>query len=115
MATQAGAGAANPMRDHRSPNCCQHVFTSSCPVGCLRAVLCTATFHALVRAERAPFSRPATVGQVLGLLREGRLGLAVGLGPRRMGEIRAGLVLAGLDITGCTPSPNQSPKRADTQ
>jgi hypothetical protein len=44
---------------------------------------------------------------VLDLLREGQLGLAAGLGPRRMGEIQAGLVLAGLDITDCTPPANR--------
>jgi hypothetical protein len=106
MATHTGAGDTNPMRDHWPSDCCQHVFTSSCPVDCLRAVLCTATLHALIRAERAPFSSPATVGHVLDLLREERLGLAAGLGPRRIGEIRAGLVLAGLDITGCAPPAN---------
>jgi hypothetical protein len=90
-------------RDHLPANCCCHVFTTACPVDCLQVVLSTVTFHTLARAERAPFDPPATVGQVLELLRAGRLGLALGLGPRRLGEIRAGLVLAGLVLTEDTP------------
>jgi hypothetical protein len=91
------------------------VFAAACPVDCLEVVLSTVTFHTLARAERAPFDPPVTVGQVLELLRAGRLGLAFGLGPRRLGEIRAGLVLAGLvlsedppSITGRPPTPDSS-------
>jgi hypothetical protein len=86
------------MSGHLPADCCRHVFTDACPVECLRAVLGTATFHALARAESAPFSPPATAGQVLELWRAGRLGLAAGLGPRRLGEIHAGLVLAGFSL-----------------
>jgi hypothetical protein len=70
--------------------------------------LSTATFHALARAEAAPFDRPATVGQVLDLLRAGQLRKAAGLGRRRLGEIEAGLVLAGLVISATPPSPPQT-------
>jgi hypothetical protein len=96
--------AQNPAGDHLPAHCCCHVFTATCPVDCLHVVLATATFHALARAERAPFDPPTTVGQVLELLRAGRLGLAFGLGPRRLGEIRAGLVLAGLVLSEDAPS-----------
>jgi len=102
---------------HLPARCCRHVFSAACPVDCLEVVLSTATFHTLARAERAPFDPPTTVGPVLELLRAGRLGLAFGLGPRRLGEIRAGLVLAGLVLpqeppTGGWPSAPDSPARS---
>jgi hypothetical protein len=107
------------MTDHLPAHCCCHVFTRGCPVDCLQVVLSTATFHALARAERAPFARPATVGQVLDLWLTGRLRLAAGLGPRRLGEIEAGLVLAGFALTianpsaqGLPPAPNSGPARS---
>lgn len=97
------------MSDHPPAHCCRHVFTPACPIDCLRMVLSTATFHALARAEQAPFDPPATAGQVLHLWHTGRLGLAFGLGPRRLGEITAGLVLAGFDLDDATgPAPGQS-------
>jgi hypothetical protein len=65
-----------------------------------------ATFNTLARAERAPFGPPATVGQVIELLRQKRLSQAAGLGPRRLGEIQAGLVLAGLVISEATQPGN---------
>jgi hypothetical protein len=85
------------------------VFTAACPVDCLAAVLSTATFHTLVRAEDAPFEPPGTVGQVVELLRAGRLGQVFGLGPRRLGEIQAGLVLAGLVVSDVTSSAEGVP------
>jgi hypothetical protein len=96
------------MKDHFLAHCCCHVVTRDCPVDCLRAVLGTATFHFLARAEHAPFPAPVTVGQVLELWRTGHLGLAAGLGPRRLGEIEAGLVLVGLPLTDARP-PAQGP------
>ncbi len=100
-----------PMSDHLPAHCCCHVFSSASPIDCLQVVLGTATFHTLARAERAPFDPPATVGQVLELLRAGRLGQAAGLGPRRLGEIQAGLVLAGLVVSDVTP-PAKGPPHA---
>jgi len=94
------------MNDHVPAHCCRHVFTPACPIDCLQAVLSMATFNTLARAERAPFGPPATVGQVIELVRQKRLGQAAGLGPRRMGEIQAGLVLAGLVIGDVTPPEN---------
>jgi hypothetical protein len=99
-----------PPGEHLPASCCCHVFTPACPVDCLAAVLSTVTFHTLARAERAPFDSPATVGQVLELLRAGRLGLAFGLGPRRLGEIQAGLVLAGLVLDATPPRAGRPPK-----
>jgi hypothetical protein len=98
-----------PLGEHLPTCCCRHVFTPACPVDCLAAVLSTVTFHTLARAERAPFDPPATVGQVLELLRADRLGLAFGLGPRRLGEIRAGLVLAGLVLDATPPGAGRPP------
>lgn len=97
--------------DHVPAHCCRHVFTPACPIDCLQVVLGTATFHALARAERAPFNPPATVGHVLELLRAGQLGLAAGLGPRCIGELQAGLVLAGLVISDATPAAKARPSR----
>ena len=86
------------MSDHIPARCCRHVFTPACPIDCLQAVLTMATFNTLARAETPLFDLPATVGQVIALLRQKRLSQAAGLGPRRLGEIQAGLVLAGLVI-----------------
>jgi len=102
------------MTGHLSADCCCHVFTRTCPVDCLRVVLGTATFHALARAECASFSPPATVGQVLDLWRAGRLGLAAGLGPRRLGEIEAGLVLAGFALRDDAESAQDPPPSRGT-
>ena len=97
---------------HLPPHCCRHMFTAACPIDCLRVILSTATFHALARAERAPFDPPATIGQVAELLRADQLGLAAGVGPRRLGEIRAGLVLAGIVVSDVIPPARDTP---DTQ
>src|SRR5436309_8073 len=102
-----------PRRDHLPARCCCHVLTAACPVDCLEVVLSTATFHTLVRAYNAPFDPPATVGQVLELLRARRLGQAFGIGPRRLGEIRAALVLAGLVVGEDTPATPGQPPRPD--
>ena len=82
---------------HAAVGCCSHALTGACPVDCLRAILCTATFHVLARAEHAPFDPPVTVGQVADLWRVGRLGMIAGLGRRRLGEIETALVVAGFD------------------
>jgi hypothetical protein len=97
-------------REHLPADCCCHVFTRACPVDCLEAVLGSAAFHALVRAEPAPVPSPATVGQVIDLLQAGQLGQLAGIGPRRLGEIKAGLVLAGLTVTGAPPPPRGWPR-----
>ena len=73
-----------------------HVITPECPVDCLKAVLSRMTFSVLARAYEAPFDPPQTVGDVLKLHQEHRLGQISGLGRRRTGEIEVGLVFAGL-------------------
>jgi hypothetical protein len=89
---------------HASPQGrCSHVLTAACPVDCLRAVLCTATFHVLARAEGAPFGPPTTVGQAVDLWRAGRLGLIAGLGRRRLGEIDVAFVVAGFACRDVQP------------
>lgn len=103
-----------PASGHPSARCCRHVFSPACPVDCLEVVLSTATFHTLARAERAPFDPPATVGQVLELLRAGRLGQVFGLGPRRLGEIQAGIVLAGLALSEDGPPAAGRPPKPDS-
>jgi anti-sigma regulatory factor (Ser/Thr protein kinase) len=100
---------------HPAARCCCHVFTPACPVDCLAVVLSTATFHALVRAERAPFAPPSTVGQVLELRRAGQLGQAAGLGRRRLGEIDAALVLSGLALGDAVRSGRRLPVAAARQ
>jgi hypothetical protein len=72
-----------------------HVITPECPVDCLQVVLSRTAFSFLARAYDAPFDPPQTVGDVLKLRREQRLGQISGLGRRRIGEIEVGLIFAG--------------------
>jgi hypothetical protein len=69
------------------------------------------TLNPLARAYDAPFDPPRTVGDVIGLYRGGQLREIHGLGHRRILEIAAALVLAGLDLTGDTPSPQAARER----
>jgi len=84
--------------------------TLDCPVDCLRTVLSLGSWNPLARAADAPFSPPRTVGDVVGLCTGGRLREISGLGRRRTSEIRAALVLAGLDITGQAQRPDVAPE-----
>jgi len=84
------------MSDHLPATCCCHTFTPGCPIDCLQTVLSRAAFNTLARGYVAPRGRSATVGDVMTLCRQGQLTNVQGLGPRRIGEIEAGLVLAGL-------------------
>ena len=74
--------------------------TRRCPVECLLTVLSLNSFNRLARADDAPFDEPCTVGDVMELYARGQLRKIRGLGPRRISEIEAALVLAGLDLTG---------------
>jgi hypothetical protein len=79
--------------------------TASCPVECLLTVLSLYSFNPLARADGAPFGEPCTVGDVIDLYARRQLGEIRGLGPRRVSEIEAALVLAGLDLTGQQERP----------
>jgi hypothetical protein len=79
-----------------------------CPVDCLGAVLSGRVLNRLARADGrgvpvVPGGPPATVGDVVRLYREGRLGQIAGLGARSISEIEAGLVLTGLVLAGGDP------------
>lgn len=91
------------MIDHLPTTCCCRTFTPACPIDCLQTIMSKAAFNPLARADGAPFDPRTTVGQVVELLRQGRLGQAAWLGPRRLGETEAGLVLAELAISNGTP------------
>src|SRR5215469_9191740 len=82
-----------------------------CPVDCLRPVLPLQTLNPLARAYEAPFDPPRTVGDVIGLYQAGQLGEIPGLGDRRILEIAAALVFAGLDITGHEREPLDAGER----
>ena len=73
-------------------------ITPDCPIDCLGTVLSRAAFNLLARAYDAPFDPPSTVGDVIALHQQHRLGEIGGLGPRRIGEIEASLTYAGLVI-----------------
>jgi len=80
-----------------------------CPVDCLRTVISGRVLNRLARADGrgvpvAPCGPPATVGEVVRLYRQGRLGEIAGLGARSITEIEAGLVFAGLLLDGSTPA-----------
>jgi hypothetical protein len=79
--------------------------TAGCPVECLLTVLSLYSFNPLARADGAPFGEPCTVGEVVALYARRRLSEIRGLGPRRISEIEAALVLAGLDLTGQRERP----------
>lgn len=78
---------------HRRP------IQPDCPVDCLQAVLSRKSLNPLIRADSALFDPPRTVGDVLRLCQQHKLGQIRGLGRRRISEIEAAIVLAGLDIT----------------
>ena len=79
--------------------------TPDCPVECLLTVLSPATLNVLARAYDAPFGEPCTVGDVVDLYARRQLREIGGLGRRRLSEIEAALVFAGLCLTG----PRQRP------
>jgi hypothetical protein len=74
--------------------------TRDCPVECLLTVLSRNSFNPLTRAYDAPFPEPRTVGDVIDLYTRSQLRKIRGLGPRRVSEIEAALVLAGLNLVG---------------
>jgi hypothetical protein len=89
----------NGMIPHHGP------VSPGCPVQCLLTVLSLSTFNPLTRAYDAPFSEPRTVGDVMDLYARRQLRKIRGIGPRRVSEIEAALVLAGLNIGQCQQPP----------
>ena len=92
-----------------SPGAVPHhgAVSLDCPVDCLKTVLSLMSLHPLARAYDAPFNAPRTVGDVVTLYADGQLRKIRGLGRRRISEIEAALVLAGLDITASPPPHGQ--------
>jgi hypothetical protein len=81
-----------------------------CPVECLLTVLSLTSFNPLARADDAPSGPPRTVGDVIELYNRRQLRQIRGLGRRRLSEIEAALVFAGLDLTGHQQRP-AAPRR----
>ena len=79
--------------------------TPDCPVECLLTVLSLKSFNPLTRAYDAPFAEPRTVGDVMDLYTRRQLRKIRGIGPRRVSEIEAALVLAGLNLAGHQQRP----------
>jgi hypothetical protein len=79
--------------------------TPDCPVECLLTVLSLNSFNPLARAYDAPFGEPRTVGDVVDLYFRRQLREIRGLGSRRVSEIEAALVLAGLNLAGHQQRP----------
>ena len=79
--------------------------TPDCPVECLLTVLSLNSFNPLARAYDAPFDEPRTVADVMDLYTRRQLRKIRGLGPRRVSEIEAALVLAGLNLAGHQQRP----------
>jgi hypothetical protein len=73
-------------------------ITLECPAICLASVISLMALNRLLNGSSYD-QHPETVRDVLAICREGRLGYYRGMGPRRSSEIRAGLVLAGFDIS----------------
>jgi superfamily II DNA or RNA helicase len=68
-------------------------------------VLSLRTVNLLARAYDAPFEPPSTVGDVIGLHARRQLAEIPGLGRRRLSEIEAAIVFAGLDLTVYSSAP----------
>jgi len=88
------------------------LVSAGCPVECLLAVLSVASFNPLARAYDAPFDPPRTVCDVVDLYDRRMLRQIRGLGPRKISEIEAALVFAGLDITGHQQAPGHKERPA---
>lgn len=91
--------ARNGMVPHHGP------VTPRCPIECLLTVLSLNSFNPLARAYDAPFAEPRSVADVVDLYARGQLRKIRGIGPRRVSEIEAALVLAGLNLAGSRHRP----------
>jgi hypothetical protein len=92
----------------------EHQITPDCPIDCLRAVLSRRAFNRLARAYQAPFDPPATVADVIHLLRGRQLDDIYGLGLRHIGEITVALVFAGL-LSDEVASPGEDHGKATAE
>jgi hypothetical protein len=81
-----------------------------CPVDCLQPYLSLKTLNPLARAYDAPFDQLRTIGDVIELYRADQLREIRGLGQRRISEIAAALVFAGLDITPDSQPSTERPR-----
>jgi hypothetical protein len=70
-------------------------------------VLSLNSFNPLTRAYDAPFAEPRTVGDVMDLYTRRQLRKIRGVGPRRVSEIEAALVLAALVLAGLNLAGHQ--------
>jgi hypothetical protein len=117
-ARDATATAGGPGRAELPAGACPRAVPDhgpvdpDCPIDCLRPVLHLQTLNPLARAYDAPFDPPRTVGDVIGLYGAGQLREIRGLGQRRILEIGAALVLAGLDIAQERPPQEAREHRA---
>jgi hypothetical protein len=86
--------------------CRRHPVTADCPVDCLAPLLGSRVWGRLARADGrdgepvASCGVPVTVGDVVRLHRQGRLGEIWGLGPLSVREIGLALVSHGLVVNG---------------
>lgn len=89
-------------RPAHSPACHRHPVTADCPVDSLAPLLPSRVLGRLARADGrggdlvASCGAPTTVGDVVRLYRQGRLGEIGGLGPLSIREIGLALVSHGL-------------------
>ena len=86
-----------------SPACARHVVTADCPLDCLGSLLTSRVLRRLTWADGrhgqrvvASCGAPGTVGDVVRLYRQGRLGEIAGLGTLSIREIGQALVSHGL-------------------
>jgi hypothetical protein len=83
-----------------------HTISPGCSVNCLRSLLSAQSVNPL-RYNTGT----ATVADVARLCRQHQLGDIRNLGPRRISEIRAVLILAGFDMTDAAPRPGRPAAR----
>src|SRR5215510_1802803 len=80
-------------------------ITGQCPLGCLFYRLSGGAYRALEAELPRLLGRPGTVGDVATLHRQRRLRHIRHIGPRRLGEIEALLVVYGFSIAPDDPPP----------
>lgn len=87
-------------------------------MACLLAVMSRKAWLPLARGQRFLCEPPQTVGDVLDLYARDQLSDITGLGPRRIAEIEAALVLAGFGLFACrhsVPGRDQARQQPGTE